>query len=40
MVHSNNAARVRLWLALKRTGGMGDEVDVRTIEYADLQVTW
>jgi len=37
MVHSNNAARVRLWMALKRDGGMDDEIETRVIKYPDLQ---
>ncbi len=34
MVHSNNAARVRLWLRLK---GMTSAIDTRVVTYADLQ---
>ena len=34
MVHSNNAARVRLWLRLK---GMTSEIESRVITYPDLQ---
>lgn len=34
MVHSNNAARIRLWLRLK---GFGDKVDRKVIVYADLK---
>jgi glutathione S-transferase len=34
MVHSNNAARVRLWIRLK---GMSDIIDDIMITYADLQ---
>ena len=34
MVHSNNAARVRLWLQLK---GMGSKIETRTVTYPDLQ---
>ncbi|MDA8539150.1 glutathione S-transferase family protein [bacterium] len=37
MVHSNNAARVRLWMALKRPGGMGGLVDTTVVQYPDLQ---
>ena len=35
MAHSNNAARIRIWLALK--GVPKDAVDVRMVTYADLQ---
>lgn len=34
MVHSNNAARVRLWIDLKN---MKDEIDVKMVAYPDLQ---
>jgi glutathione S-transferase len=34
MVHSNNAARIRLWLRLK---GLDDLVDCKMITYPDLQ---
>lgn len=34
MVHSNNAARCRLWLRLK---GLEDKIDTKMIVYADLQ---
>ena len=34
MVHSNNAARVRLWLRLK---GLEDAVETRMITYGDLK---
>lgn len=34
MVHSNNAARIRLWLRLK---SLEDKVDSKMIVYADLQ---
>ena len=37
MVHSNNAARVRLWMALKKPGGMADTFDVHMTTYPDLQ---
>ena len=37
MVHSNNAARVRLWMQLKRPGGMTDFIETRTLAYPDLQ---
>jgi hypothetical protein len=33
MVHSNNAARVRLWMHLKRPEGMGDVIETRTVAY-------
>lgn len=36
MVHSNNAARIRLWLDLKATS----EVERRVIAYEDLQKPW
>mmetsp|Transcript_106070 Transcript_106070/g.208050 ORF Transcript_106070/g.208050 Transcript_106070/m.208050 type:complete len:268 (-) Transcript_106070:46-849(-) len=35
MKHSNNAARVRLWIMLK--DGMQDEIETKMLEYADLQ---
>mmetsp|Transcript_13853 Transcript_13853/g.25441 ORF Transcript_13853/g.25441 Transcript_13853/m.25441 type:complete len:276 (+) Transcript_13853:35-862(+) len=34
MVHSNNAARIRLWIRLK---GLTDKIDTKLITYADLQ---
>lgn len=34
MLHSNNAARIRLWLKLK---GLEDKIDTRMMTYADLQ---
>ena len=34
MLHSNNAARVRLWLQLK---GMTDTIETRMVTYPDLQ---
>lgn len=34
MIHSNNAARVRLWLRLQN---LDDEVETKLITYADLQ---
>merc|ERR1719219_1226491 len=34
MVHSNNAARIRLWIACK---GVGDQIDSKMITYPDLQ---
>jgi glutathione S-transferase len=34
MVHSNNAARIRLWIRLK---GLEDIFDMKMITYADLQ---
>ena len=37
MVHSNNAARVRLWLQLKKPGGMGEIIETRMVQYPDLQ---
>ena len=37
MLHSNNAARVRLWMALKRPGGMADAIDVKMVTYPELQ---
>ncbi|KAL9178891.1 hypothetical protein ACHAXT_011864 [Thalassiosira profunda] len=38
MVHSNNAARVRLWVQMKKPlGAMRDEIETRTIAYPDLQ---
>ena len=37
MLHSNNAARIRLWMALKKPGGMSDLVETRMIEYPDLK---
>eukprot|EP00933_Yihiella_yeosuensis_P043799 TRINITY_DN38773_c0_g1_i1.p1 TRINITY_DN38773_c0_g1~~TRINITY_DN38773_c0_g1_i1.p1 ORF type:complete len:297 (-),score=58.88 TRINITY_DN38773_c0_g1_i1:129-1019(-) len=35
MVHSNNAARIRLWLRLKE--GVGDAIERRVVTYPDLQ---
>jgi len=35
MVHSNNACRIRLWLALK--SGAGDLIETRMVKYPDLQ---
>ena len=37
MCHSNNAARVRLWMALKRPGGMGHAIESRMLTYPDLK---
>ncbi len=37
MVHSNNAARVRLWMQLKKPGGMEDLIETRMVTYPDLQ---
>ena len=37
MLHSNNAARVRLWMALKKPGGMADAIDVKMVTYPELQ---
>ena len=37
MVHSNNAARVRLWMALKKPGGMSDTIETRLVKYPDLK---
>lgn len=34
MVHSNNAARVRLWIAMKK---MEDKIETRMVTYPDLQ---
>jgi len=34
MVHSNNAARIRLWLRIK---GLGETIETKMITYADLQ---
>jgi len=34
MLHSNNAARVRLWIDQK---GLRDEIEVRTVTYPELQ---
>jgi len=34
MIHSNNAARIRLWIAFK---GLEDEIDSKMIVYSDLQ---
>jgi len=34
MVHSNNAARIRIWIRFK---GLQDRIDVKTVTYADLQ---
>eukprot|EP00941_MAST-03F_sp_MAST-3F-sp1_P004549 g4549.t1 len=36
MLHSNNAARIRLWMQLKRDGGMDEEIETRMITYPDL----
>lgn len=35
MQHSNNAARIRIWLALK--GTMGNIIETRMVGYAELQ---
>uniref|UniRef100_A0A7S1MGU6 Glutathione transferase n=1 Tax=Alexandrium catenella TaxID=2925 RepID=A0A7S1MGU6_ALECA len=35
MIHSNNAARIRLWLALKE--GMAERVETRMVTYPDLK---
>ena len=37
MVHSNNAARVRLWMQLKKPGGMEEAIESRIVKYPDLQ---
>merc|ERR1719482_2681488 len=37
MVHSNNAARVRLWMQLKKPGGMADLIETKVVQYPDLQ---
>jgi len=37
MVHSNNAARVRLWMALKKPEGMSELIDTKVVQYPDLQ---
>jgi len=37
MVHSNNAARVRLWMQLKKPGGMEEAIETRTVAYPDLK---
>jgi len=37
MKHSNNAARIRLWMNLKRPGGMSDLVETRMVQYTDLK---
>ena len=37
MVHSNNAARVRLWMQLKKPGGMEDVIESRVVQYPDLK---
>ena len=37
IVHSNNAARVRLWMQLKREGGMEELIETRVVAYPDLQ---
>ena len=37
MQHSNNAARIRLWMQLKRPGGMEDAIATKMIQYPDLQ---
>lgn len=34
MIHSNNAARIRIWLRLK---GLNDVIETKMIVYADLQ---
>ena len=34
MVHSNNAARIRIWIALKN---LGNEIDTTMITYPILQ---
>jgi len=42
MIHSNNAARVRLWMALKRgenAASMSNLIDSRMVQYSDLQST-
>lgn len=35
MLHSNNAARIRLWLALKE--GMSNQIETRMVSYSDLK---
>mmetsp|Transcript_5730 Transcript_5730/g.11258 ORF Transcript_5730/g.11258 Transcript_5730/m.11258 type:complete len:604 (+) Transcript_5730:71-1882(+) len=37
MVHSNNAARVRLWMQLKKPGGMEEVIESRIVRYPDLK---
>jgi glutathione S-transferase len=37
MLHSNNAARIRLWMKLKRPEGMDEFVETSMITYPDLQ---
>jgi len=37
MVHSNNAARIRLWMQLKKPGGMEDVIESRVVQYPDLK---
>jgi hypothetical protein len=37
MLHSNNAARVRLWMKLKRPTGMADAIDTCIVTYPELQ---
>ena len=37
MIHSNNAARIRLWMKLKRADGMENEIETRVIQYPDLK---
>merc|ERR1719399_545601 len=39
MVHSNNACRVRLWMQLKKPGGMEDAIETRVVTYADLKTS-
>ena len=37
MVHSNNAARIRIWLALKGEMATSGHIETKMIAYADLQ---
>lgn len=37
MVHSNNAARIRLWIMFK---GLGDVIERKVLTYPDLQTPW
>jgi glutathione S-transferase len=37
MIHSNNAARIRLWMALKRPGGMDELIERRIVTYPELK---
>ncbi len=37
MAHSNNAARIRLWIDIKRPEGMGQFIESQMLSYTDLK---